>query len=499
MEADSTLLPEPPMPNIGSPRVRAAMKVLGVTTSELEKQDISAFDLESKYWLFEKKRRAIIQQVANLASSGPQGSHKTEPGSPPAPTLTAAERNAQYMEEVIRREKANMEVMERIAKKDIQKTVIEELEGKLQVHLSQKRQEESFERFRQLKKERHEKLKLAQKEAAKKAEKYKEVRERAKKEVEKHRQELKETLKQADERVSTMLTSLKEAHVEEVQKAQEKFVVIAERQENFAQSLVRRREQMHDEIESKHEAKRELLASFQGARQSHKEEILEREMQCREKVQKSLEEKQAKAEEKYWEICERHKKAQEYRESNVAAWMKEMKTSHTKKKNAHEARYTKLLNEKDKEHQDFVKRTLQRSASETLKPTFERQELLKAREDANNHVELAAWNRERLKRAHAYEVEQQLEKLLAMRERTQIMFDVRAEADKRRMIVLRNATLEKQHLTDKVDRVRDAGPDRMLKLLDDVELEPAAAKKINDILGNLGLAPVGGVVQEEEK
>eukprot|EP00933_Yihiella_yeosuensis_P049705 TRINITY_DN4691_c0_g1_i1.p1 TRINITY_DN4691_c0_g1~~TRINITY_DN4691_c0_g1_i1.p1 ORF type:complete len:500 (+),score=151.78 TRINITY_DN4691_c0_g1_i1:74-1573(+) len=498
-----TMLPEPPMPNIQSPRVKAAMKVLGVHPAEIEKQEVEEFGgSETKHLLFEKKRRTLIYQVMNLATKGHQGGGDGGGLGPAA--QTADDRNAAFMAKVIEKEKKSMEVMARMAKKDIQKCVIEELEGKLQVYANQKRQEEGHQRMKALEKERNDFLKQRRKEAEKKLEKTQEVRRRADQQKLEHCQALREILQKADERVAEQLQAVKDAHAEKVFNAQDKYVVIAERQADREKTNTTRLEKLHDEIEEKHARKQQMLFEQKASRASHAEEILAKEMQCRDRVAKHLDEKQAKIEAKYWECEDRHTKAKEYRETTHAAMLKEFKTANMKKKNAHEGRYTRMKEEAIAAHDKFCTERLpilQRSASDALGGRLrppERAEAIQARDDNYNHVDLAATNRERLRRAHSHSVEQQINKLLAKRERVQILQDAKAAADKRRMATLRNCGMEKEHLSLKVERVRDSGPEKMLKLIDGMEIDDDAKKRINDVLANLELPPLGGVTKEDD-
>lgn len=483
---------EPPMPNLGSPRVQAAMKVLGVQPRDLEKQDAEAFDgLESRQLLFEKKRRALIFQVSSLATRGPQGGTSIQKGEYPVPP----EKDTSFMDEVLRKEKAAFEVMQRMAKKDIQKTVVQELECKLELHKGKKRQEEGLARVKQLKKQRDEVLATLAKEAQKRTERSKEARDKADRALLAHCEELKETLAKADERVTKCLSDIKESYKAGIEANEAKRTQTAARQAAFEASKVRRREVMHDEIEEKHKRKQEMLESMAGQRASNKEATAEREQQCRDKVAARQQKKQADIEEKYWEIQGRHQQAKEFRETTHAARLKEFKTNNQKKVSAHQSRYDRILAELEKPRES---RSLQRSASETLRPR-ERPELLKAREDAENHVHLAAANRQRLREAHHHAVEQQIDKLLMMREKVQVMEDTKAQADRRRMAVLRNTSIEKHDLQLKVDRFKDVGPEKMLNMLENQELDSDARKRINEILGELELPPLGGHAQAEDQ
>jgi len=363
------------------------------------------------------------------------------------------------------------------------------------------KQEENVKRMKELKKVRDEKLRAAQKEAEKRREKSKEARDRADKQLAKHCEELREQLKEADDRVAKCLSDIRQAHDDSIESKQVKGIEARRQKAAFENMLLRKREDMHDEIEDKHARKRQLLAEILSQRVSNKEAMLEKEMQCRQRVEAYLAEQQAHNEEKYGDARARHSKAEDFRRDKSQQKLKEFKTANSKKRQAFVQRYDRLQNEKEKEHEEFRKswesRALQKAASESLLRK-ERPELLRAREEAEHFAALAAENRERLRRANAYAVDQQIEKLLAIRQRAQVLEDSKSEADRRRMVVLRNTAVKKHELQHKVDRFKDAGVDKMLQLLEDIEIEPEAAKRINEILTELKLPPLGGL-QEEEK
>eukprot|EP00438_Fugacium_kawagutii_P035207 Skav204741 [mRNA] locus=scaffold1854:225861:228740:+ [translate_table: standard] len=132
-----------------SPRVRAAMRVMGIIPADLEKKDVEEYEgNKSKHLLFEKKRRTLIEQVALLASRGPQ--EKGGPG--------AGDMNANFLEEIYRREKKTMETMARMGQAGPDGNSGPDIET---VAVGQ----ENLKRMLQLKKERDDWLKEQQKKA----------------------------------------------------------------------------------------------------------------------------------------------------------------------------------------------------------------------------------------------------------------------------------------------------------------------------------------------
>lgn len=490
--------PDLPIPNVDSPRTKAAMRVLGVHPADLEKQDLEASGgLESRHLLLEKKRRVLVAQVTNLASKGPQGStHPIEKGE--YPIAPGPERNSTFMEQVIQKEQQNLEKLQRMAQKDIQKTVITELEAKLDLHRASKKQEEGAHRMRELQKERNEKLKAQQKEQEKRDQRSKEVRERNHRQVLEHCEELRAEIAKKDEKVAKSIQAIADSRVAGREAGAQKFIDNAARVARHEDGLLNRRFNMVDEIEDKHSKSQQRLLEAKGARASNKQAILEKEMQCRAKVAKFWVEKQAEIDDKYRTAVQRSKDAQAFRRENHQKALKEFKVNNQKARSAFESRYERVQNEHERELEKLKEHgEMKRTRSEALFRS-ERPELLQAREDAENHMHLAASNRERLRRAHHHAVEQQIDKLLSMRERVQVMEDAKAEADRRRMMVLRNTAIEASHLEDKVSRFKDAGAEKMIALLSSTELDAESAKRINEILGELNLPPLGGYAPADD-
>lgn len=272
--------------------------------------------------------------------------------------------------------------------------------------------------------------------------------------------------------------------------------------EKHEADLVRHREQMLGSIIAKHDLKMQQLLEAHAARVSNAEEIMMRQQQITERVREKQEHRQAETETKYWEIVGRHEKAQETRETSGAARRKEFKTMNNKAKAAHSQRWERLQQE-IQNHTDEKNRQFQKSWSEAQLRMDglprERESIVQARESRLNNTDVAVSNRVRLRRSHHHSIEQQIDKLAAMREKTQVMLDAKATADERRNEVRISCAREKEHLALKVERVRDSGPERILKMLEELDLGQGAAKRINEILGGLGLKGVGGAQAEDDK
>merc|ERR1712232_376335 len=140
--------PEPAVPNLDSPRVRAAMRVLGVVPKDLQKKSKDAFESEIRWEFFEQKRRTIIDSVMALHDESPEG--HTIPDS----AEKAKQAEEALMATVMENERKAVEVMNRISRKEVQKTMIKELEAQHQAHISKTKQEEGRKRQLALEKER---------------------------------------------------------------------------------------------------------------------------------------------------------------------------------------------------------------------------------------------------------------------------------------------------------------------------------------------------------
>jgi len=443
---------------------------------------------EAKCKLFEQKRRNLIEEVKSVANKTPEVSGKRVLDERQA----REEATAKFTEQVDRAERENMEQMQRAAKKDVQKVVIQELEAKLNDHKSQKKQQESVQRLEQLMKKRDEEMKARKKEATKRQEKNSDVRERSMHAKAEKGEEMTEALRKASERAEKKLSEIFAAHEEAKARNDERMAHIVERQEGKDRQLLRGREEAYREHVAKHHQKLEKLAEKLAHRQSHAEEIAEKQQQTTLKVREFQENKQAKVEENYWNICARHDRAATKRADNLEAQVKEYTVKNGKRKQAHASRYDRLLEELDHKM----------SASLPGSPTYVRpgskesmlsrstsdSHVFEAAEHRRRHVSLVDENRERLRRAHHYEVEEQLHKLEHMRKRVQIMEDSKSEADKRRMVVMRNCAVEKMHLSDKVDRMRDSqDPEKMYRMLDDLDPDREAVVRIGELLKSLGM------------
>merc|ERR1712228_389867 len=98
------------------------------------------FASEIRWEFFERKRCTIIEQVMALHDESPEG-HAI-----PDSAEKARQAEEALMEKVAADEKKTMEVMNKISRKEVQKTMIKELEAQHQAHISATKQEEGRKR-----------------------------------------------------------------------------------------------------------------------------------------------------------------------------------------------------------------------------------------------------------------------------------------------------------------------------------------------------------------
>jgi len=488
-----TLIPEPPTPDPESPRVQAAMRVLGILPQELEKRELADYGgIEPRYELFENKRRILVGQVGDMASRSPDALQVLSINDE-----GQRDGNAAFMAKVLEVEKRNMDKMAVKAKKDVQKIVVEELETKLVLHHAEKKAQEGIQRVKALKKERDAQLANLKKEAQKRAEKNADVRVRAEKRTSEEAEELKVKLAQANERATNKLTEIAAGHEEMRVKGAERQAQIADRTARLEQQQMRHREHQYDNIVRKHEAKMERLAETLAARQSMSEATMQRHEDSMQRVREHWEKTQRDTEDKYDKILKRHGEAKDRRDAFLTSQIKDYTQKNTKERNGFMNRYERIL--KDQENHPNISRRLQQSDDD--KP-FERclsDSQIVTLQMRGHHADLVSCNRERLRRAHRHAQDQQLSKLDMMRQRVEFMLKAKANADKRRTTMIKNCAIEKHRLSHEVFKVQSSPPDKMVKLVQEMDPEPEAAARIREIMGAMGLEKLLGPTEEAEK
>eukprot|EP00927_Polykrikos_kofoidii_P070864 TRINITY_DN67243_c0_g1_i1.p1 TRINITY_DN67243_c0_g1~~TRINITY_DN67243_c0_g1_i1.p1 ORF type:complete len:524 (-),score=129.92 TRINITY_DN67243_c0_g1_i1:152-1678(-) len=493
----ATPMPADPAPlNLGSPRVRAAMRVLGMKSQDVVFKEKSEYPSEVAFETFERKRRLLIDQVHELARNSPE-----------AVSITSmAERQealrSAFLSEVMAIEKKNLREMHLIAKKDIEKTVITELQAKHTNMESQQKLKDAERHQREHKKERDQKIAEQQKIATKRQEKNADVRRRAIAEKQARAEEAEKALEQKIKQSEEKIRELGVAQSEKAKKSQEHRDQCLVRKEELEASLLSGREKVYGSILERDRSVQGRLDQLAQEQERRSGDFAEKLAACARRVDSTREKTQAKLEENFVATENRHAQASKYRSSVANASLKEMKTRHTKQRNAFESRYNRLVEEWEKPNVPKRLQRVQSMTEEGWKPegVFGRPEYVQSAETHKAMVALCDHNRKMLKRAHSYAQERELERIAGVRSRVQAMVDSRFKAEQRRMDMIKNCAIERQHLSDEVDRVK-VGRVPMSRLLATMEdPEPEAATTINGLLSamNLDLLP-GTKVDEDEK
>eukprot|EP00929_Paragymnodinium_shiwhaense_P009276 TRINITY_DN113382_c0_g1_i1.p1 TRINITY_DN113382_c0_g1~~TRINITY_DN113382_c0_g1_i1.p1 ORF type:complete len:508 (-),score=197.22 TRINITY_DN113382_c0_g1_i1:240-1763(-) len=489
--------PEPPALNLGSPRVKAAMRVLGLRAKDLEPIKKDSMPSEVSYEVFERKRRQLAENVRVLASESPEVPAETSGG-----MSKLEERNANFLAEILAIEQKNIAKMETMAKKDIQSMMIKELEAKLKDQTSKKRQEEANQRQKELIKERDAKLAEAKKIAQKKKEKSDEVRRKADEALLKEAEELSKHLDEKQERSLNKIRENKEAFEAGRDRRQEKGFLALKRKEDLEKTLLERREDQYSKILDRDGLIFDRLANIDAERHNIQSDFAERKAMCTKRAADYLVEKQSKYDEAFFKTEERHATAAQTRAQSHAASLKEFKTKNSKTRQQFENRYNTMKKHEEEERSKPSKRV--ERYMELL--NFENSGCLSRPEyhhmvvTNRSMVDLVKQNRETLQRSHSYHQEQALEKIAGMREKVKIIMDGRHNSMQRRQSMIKNCAIEKHHLSDKVDRIKSSTGSKMTHILEKLEPDPEAATRINELLSAMGMELLPGTkVDDDEK
>jgi len=487
VNGERTMQPEPDMPNLTSPRVQAAMRVLGVLPEELERKMETATSEgdQRKLAMFERKRRSLIEEIHLLSSAGSTGV-----GVSPSGSQSLQRKHSTFLNKVLEAERATMEKMEIQAKKDVQKVVIQELETKLVMQQGAKRLADGEARLNKLIKDRDEKLKAMRKEAQKKSERTADVRMRAVRQQERDAEHTMEQLAEATQRAEGKMRALDEARAEARQQSAEKLASVQEKQHTRVEGELHAREYQYETIMNHHADTMGRLQKRLQSRQSQSEEMLQKQQSSMMRVREKWESKQREIQENYFNNLSRHEKAREKRETAAQEYARNLSKANSKVRSAFESRYERV--QRDLERREPDKRLTQSASSlASLEKSLSESQVL-ALEQRRHYFDLAASNRDRLQRAHYNSQEQQLGKLQGMRDRVDALLDSKIRADDRRMVMQRNCAVQKYHLEHEMFKVKSAPPDKMAGMLRDLQPEPRAAERIQELQQQLGMQPAAG-------
>jgi len=504
--------------NLGSPRTQAAMKVLGVHPKDVKALDPAEFEgKEAKQKMIEQKRLNVIQEVQAMVAKSPDVTGGGKKPLMDASSLREA-KTKEFIDRIDEQERANFERLQTMAKKDVQSIVIGELKAKKAAFVGKKKQEESHQRLKELTATRDAELKERKKAADKKQEKNTLVRDKANTALAAKNVEVAVALQKAGEKCDNNIRAIAESRVEGIEANEVRRKEATARQGGRELALQAGRETAYKEHVSKHNAKLEKLEEARAGRASHAAEIAEKQQESTDRVRERQEKTELESRMKYFEICGRHQTASHKRDETLKSTIKYFTAANQKRRTAHVGRHDKIQAELEKS--PGVKRCasaapgsptfiIERAEKRILSPSNGFNALQKSQSESRihdvmdhrrNHGEVVATNNLRLRRAHHYMMDEQIDKLHNMRQRVDVMRDAKKDADDRRMVAMRNTSLEKMKMTDKVARVRDsADPAKMQQMLEELDPDRDAVDKINGLLGTMGQPLMSGGTPEAEQ
>lgn len=456
----------------------AAMRVLGIVPQDMKPKDRSTWPEglagEVRHEAFETKRRQLMHSVCSLASDKSVDLSKS--ASEPAVGQHSAATNA-YLAEVMAKEAASMAKMRKRAQADVQKIVIDEMASKKQVEIRLAKLEEHRKRMVEKKKEQDAEIKRCQAEAEKKKEKSRQVRVRADQLLEKQAADLWQELVTKDDRVEALLKEREDGwetnRVTKQAEREQKYDSIAA----FKSKELGVREKMYKETVKRTQGSEARLAEIQNELQEHQAAKSDRTDGVIARARMALAQQQAEKDEAYIERLKVHEKKKEVRETlakeRVQAFVTENKRWRTKFEKEGKPRA-----QREREMLTISPRmTKSMSGNFETSPAWFTESSAKAFETHKTMGELRQVNLQLLRRAHQYQQTQALSKIEDMRHRVKAFKDSKDEAQYRRYDMMKNCAIEKHNLTFQVQKVRDAPPEKMNSLLEQMGLEPIRTGK----------------------
>lgn len=470
---------EPPLA-LTSPRTRAAMKVLGIHPQDISvPKERHVFDDgvggDVRHQAWETKRRQLMHSVHGMATDKSLDLLKSHSESA---LNQPSEGTNLFLAEVQAKEAKNIEKMRKRAKEDIQKVVIEEMEAKKKVEIRNAKLEEHRKRVVELNKKQKEELEVRRKEAEKKLAKTVQVREQADKKLKEKCENLQEELRQKAERVEGVLQA-REAGWEE-----NRVVKQQARDQNYARIAIFKCSYMKDAEDAYAKCKLKTSASEgrladirqkmwdqQAAKTYRTDEVMAG-------ARSQMLAAQAKKDAAYLEKQDVHAKAKEVREAAAKERQKAYAKANEDAKKAFEKSF-KVAKDEEAQKLSYVSprmiKTMSGDFSQT--PAWRTDASMKAFETHKTMGELRQLNLQLLRRAHKHHQDQALHKIQDMRERVRQFQGLKDDAQSRRYDMMKNVAIEKHKLSFQVERVRDAPPEKMNGLLEQMGLPPIKSGK----------------------
>jgi len=452
------------------------MKVLGILPRDMQPRGREEYPEgmpgEIRHDAWEKKRRQLMHSVSGMAADRSldltKSASAVELGQPSDAT------NA-FLADVMAREQESIVKMRTRAQADVQKIVLYEMEAKKEVEIREAKLEEHRKRMVELKKKQDEKLLAQQKEAQKKYEKSVEVRRRADLKLEQESEELWKEICVKDERVQGVLKEREEGW------EQNRITKQAERRQNYDRIAIFKsgdmkvREKAWSGIVKKDKAAEERLEKVRNEMWAQQAAKTYRTDEAVKKSRDTIAAAQAGKDAAYLEREKVHAKKKEVREAIAIEQQKAYAALNKKNRQNFEKNYEKALKEREI---ILISPRMTKSMSENYltKPAWKTEDSEKAFQTHHTMGELRHLNLQLLARAHAHHQRQALHKIQDVRDRVAALNASKDAAAFRRIEMVKNCAIEKHHLTFQVEKIRDAPPERMNSLLEQMGL-PAIKTK----------------------
>jgi len=484
--------PMPPEPAMSlksprSPRIEAAMKVLGILPKDIEPRARDIFpegqEGEIRMEAFEVKRRQLMHSVTGMACDNTHDLAKEASAGGGQDERTAA-----FLADVMMREQASIDKMRKRAKADVQKIVLEEMAQKEQVSIREAKLAEHRQRMVVLAKAQAEKIKADKKEAAKKLEKSIEVRAKNDRLQEKASADLFAEVQKKDERVTAQLKERDLGWAENLITKQVEREANYERITKFKSTGWGVREKMYEGTVKRTDAATVRLGEVMAAQAAHQAAKSDLTAGVIAAAREQLGLEQGVKDTAYLERLKVHEKKKEIRETFAKAAEKEYAASNKKARANFEKNYERALKEREVV---LVSPRMTKSMSEsyTTNPAWRTEDSIKAFVTHHTMGELRQLNLQTAGRAHVFQQQQALHKIEGMRHRVDMLRSGREQTQFRRYDMIKNCAIEKHHLTFQVEKVRDAPAEKMNHLLEQMGMQPVK-------LGGAGGGDEGG---EDEK
>jgi len=463
--------PEPAMSlkSPRSPRIEAAMKVLGILPKDIEPRERTIFPEGQEGDIcaeaFEVKRRQLMHSVTGMASDSGHDITKEASGA------AGDERTAAFLADVMMREQASIDKMRKRAKADVEKIVLEEMAQKEQVAVREAKLAEHKARMVVLAKAQAEKIKADKKIAAQKLEKSIQVREKNNRMMEKQAEELFAEVQTKDERVKAQLKERDLGWAENLIKKQDERVQNYERIKVFKSTGWGEREKMYESTVKRTTAAEVRYQEHMAAEAAHLAARSDKTAGVIASAKEQLGLEQGVKDVAYLERLKVHEKKKEIRETFAKAAEKEYAASNKKARANFEKNYERALKERAIV---LVSPRMTKSMSEsyTTHPAWRTEDSLKAFATHHTMGELRQLNLQTAGRAHVFQQQQALHKIQNMRDRVDLLRAGREQTQFRRYDMIKNCSIEKHHLTFQVEKVRDAPPEKMNHLLEQMGMTP---------------------------